>query len=64
MARVLFALTDPLRLGEAHLLADTDGEVDSRELGPDPPKSMLTHHPKLPRESGLTCGPGERDASV
>lgn len=59
MPRVLFALSDPLRLGMVHHLADSDGEVDSRELGPDLPKSTLTHHTKLLRESGLTWTRGE-----
>ena len=54
MPRVLFALSDPLRLGMIHHLAAADGEVDSRELGPDLPKSTLTHHTRLLRESGLT----------
>lgn len=59
MPRVLFALSDPLRLGMVHHLADAEGEVDSRELGPDLPKSTLTHHTKLLRESGLTWTRGE-----
>lgn len=59
MPRVLFALSDPLRLGMVHHLADAAGEVDSRELGPDLPKSTLTHHTKLLRESGLTWTRGE-----
>lgn len=59
MPRVLFALSDPLRLEMVHYLADAEGEVDSRELGPDLPKSTLTHHTKLLRESGLTWTRGE-----
>lgn len=43
----------------AHHLADAEGEVDSRELGPGLPKSTLTHHTKLLRESGLTWTRGE-----
>ncbi|AWT25743.1 hypothetical protein Csp1_09370 [Corynebacterium provencense] len=59
LPRVLFALSDPLRLGMIHRLADNGGEVDSRELGPGLPKSTLTHHTRLLRESGLTWTRGE-----
>lgn len=59
MPRILFALSDPLRLGMVRHLASADGEVDSRELGPDLPKSTLTHHTRLLRESGLTWTRGE-----
>ncbi|SRR5699024_8406897 len=50
--RVLFALSEPLRLHMIAMLA-ADGEVDSIELGPDLPRSTLTHHTGLLRESGL-----------
>lgn len=59
LPRVLFALSDPLRLGMVRHLADAGDEVDSRELAPDLPKSTLTHHTKLLRESGLTWTRGE-----
>ncbi|MEU0569854.1 helix-turn-helix transcriptional regulator [Nonomuraea sp. NPDC005983] len=50
--RVLFALSEPLRLSMVQLLAER-GEVDSIELGPDLPRSTLTHHTSLLRESGV-----------
>ncbi|ARQ69096.1 ArsR/SmtB family transcription factor [Streptomyces marincola] len=52
LPRVLFALSEPLRLSMVRKLAD-EGEVDSIELGPDLPRSTLTHHTSLLRESGL-----------
>ncbi|MFF9571512.1 ArsR/SmtB family transcription factor [Streptomyces sp. NPDC014685] len=50
--RVLFALSEPLRLSMVRMLAER-GEVDSIELGPDLPRSTLTHHTSLLRESGV-----------
>ncbi|MFJ7497416.1 ArsR/SmtB family transcription factor [Streptomyces sp. NPDC097727] len=50
--RVLFALSEPLRLSMVRMLAER-GEVDSIELGPDLPRSTLTHHTRLLRESGV-----------
>lgn len=50
--RVLFALSEPLRLSMVRMLAER-GEVDSIELGPDLPRSTLTHHTGLLRESGV-----------
>lgn len=50
--RVLFALSEPLRLNMVRKLAE-NGEVDSVELGPDLPRSTLTHHTSLLRESGV-----------
>lgn len=50
--RVLFALSEPLRLNMVQMLADR-GEVDSIDLGPDLPRSTLTHHTSLLRESGV-----------
>ncbi|MFC0674976.1 ArsR/SmtB family transcription factor [Brachybacterium hainanense] len=50
--RVLFALSEPLRLDMVRLLAER-GELDSLELGPDLPRSTLTHHTSLLRESGI-----------
>lgn len=53
LTRVLFALSDPLRLAMVRHLAAA-AEVDSLELGPDLPRSTLTHHTRLLRESGVT----------
>ncbi|MFK4762652.1 ArsR/SmtB family transcription factor [Microbacterium sp. ZW T5_45] len=50
--RVLFALSEPLRLNMVRMLAER-GEVDSIDLGPELPRSTLTHHTSLLRESGL-----------
>lgn len=50
--RVLFALSEPLRLNMVRMLAE-HGEVDSIDLGPELPRSTLTHHTSLLRESGL-----------
>lgn len=58
IARVLFALSEPLRLGIVQMLANND-EVDSIELGPDLPRSTLTHHTRLLRESGVVFTRGE-----
>jgi DNA-binding transcriptional ArsR family regulator len=52
LARVLFALSEPLRLEMVRTLA-REGEVDSIDLGPDLPRSTLTHHTGLLRESGV-----------
>ncbi|PSK89390.1 DNA-binding transcriptional ArsR family regulator [Murinocardiopsis flavida] len=52
LPRVLFALSEPLRLAMVQKLA-ADGEVDSIDLGPDLPRSTLTHHTSLLRESGV-----------
>lgn len=54
LTRVLFALSDPLRLAMVRHLAAAAAEVDSLELGPDLPRSTLTHHTRLLRESGVT----------
>lgn len=50
--RVLFALSEPLRLNMVRMLVE-HGEVDSIDLGPDLPRSTLTHHTSLLRESGV-----------
>lgn len=52
LPRVLFALSEPLRLTMVRVLTER-GEVDSLELGPELPRSTLTHHTSLLRESGL-----------
>ncbi|MFT4043924.1 MAG: helix-turn-helix transcriptional regulator [Gordonia sp. (in: high G+C Gram-positive bacteria)] len=56
--RVLFALSEPLRLNMVRMLAER-GEVDSLDLGPDLPRSTLTHHTSLLRESGVVFVRGE-----
>lgn len=56
--RVLFALSEPLRLNMVRTLAER-GDVDSIELGPDLPRSTLTHHMSLLRESGVVCVRGK-----
>lgn len=52
LPRVLFALSEPLRLEMVRKLAER-GEMDSLDLGPDLPRSTLTHHTSLLRESGV-----------
>ncbi|MFF7459093.1 ArsR/SmtB family transcription factor [Kitasatospora sp. NPDC008115] len=52
LPRVLFAFSEPLRLTMLRILTER-GEVDSLELGPDLPRSTLTHHTSLLRESGV-----------
>ncbi|MGO2863630.1 MAG: ArsR/SmtB family transcription factor [Brevibacterium sp.] len=52
MPRVLFALSEPLRLNMVRMLAE-HGEVDSIELGPELPRTTLTHHTSMLRESGV-----------
>jgi DNA-binding transcriptional ArsR family regulator len=52
LPRVLFALSEPLRLTMVRALSE-HGEVDSLDLGPDLPRSTLTHHTSLLRESGV-----------
>lgn len=52
ISRIMFALSEPLRLSMVQMLAER-GEVDSIELGPDLPRSTLTHHTSLLRESGV-----------
>lgn len=56
--RVLFALSEPLRLNMVRILAQR-GEVDSLDLGRDLPRSTLTHHTSLLRESGVVFVRGE-----
>jgi DNA-binding transcriptional ArsR family regulator len=59
LPRVLFALSEPLRLAMVAKLAASGGEVDSLELGPNLPRSTLTHHTGLLRESGVVFVRGE-----
>ena len=53
LPRVLFALSDPVRLGMVHILARR-AAVNSVDLGPDMPKSTVAHHTRILREAGVT----------
>ena len=53
LERVLFALSDPIRLNMVRMLAATD-RVNSLSLGPGMPSSTITHHTRILREAGLT----------
>jgi DNA-binding transcriptional ArsR family regulator len=53
LPRVLFALSDPVRLGMVRVLANR-GTVNSLDLGPGMPKSTVTHHTRILREAGVT----------
>lgn len=53
LPRVLFALSDPVRLEMVRTLAER-GPVNSIELGPGMPKSTVTHHTRILREAGVT----------
>lgn len=53
LARVLFALSDPVRLEMVRMLSDR-GAVNSIDLGPGMPKSTVTHHTRILREAGVT----------
>ncbi|HBC0022778.1 TPA: helix-turn-helix transcriptional regulator [Enterobacter hormaechei subsp. steigerwaltii] len=53
LPRVLFALSDPVRLSMVHILA-SQGKVNSLDLGPGMPKSTITHHTRILREAGVT----------
>jgi DNA-binding transcriptional ArsR family regulator len=51
LARVLHALSDPVRLGIARLAAD--GELACNQFGLDLPKATLSHHFKVLRQAGI-----------
>src|SRR5471030_318119 len=53
LERVLFALSDPIRLNMVRMLASTK-RVNSLSLGPGMPRSTITHHTRILREAGLT----------
>jgi DNA-binding transcriptional ArsR family regulator len=53
LPRVLFALSDPMRLGMVRLLAGREA-VNSLDLGPGIPKSTVAHHTRILREAGVT----------
>ena len=50
---LLFALSDPTRLGIVAMLAD-GAEHSSGELAGEIPKSTMSHHLKILREAGIT----------
>jgi len=54
LSRVLFALSDPIRLEMVRILAK-NGTSNSLDLGQGMPKSTITHHTRILRESGVTC---------
>lgn len=53
LARVLFALSDLIRLNMVKSLAKHQ-RLNSSDLGPNMPKSTITHHTRILRESGVT----------
>lgn len=53
LERVLFALSDPVRMGMMRVLA-ARGPLNSLELAPDMPKSTVAHHTRILREAGVT----------
>lgn len=53
LARVLFALSDPIRLNMVRSLAKHQ-RLNSSDLGSNMPKSTITHHTRILRESGVT----------
>ena len=52
LARVLHALSDPIRLYMVRRLA-TEGELTCGALGADRPKSTMSHHFKTLRDAGV-----------
>lgn len=53
LERVLFALSDPVRMSMVRVLA-ARGPVNSLELATDMPKSTVAHHTRILREAGVT----------
>lgn len=53
LERVFFALSDPVRLKMIAILI-AGGRVNSLSLGPDMPKSTISHHTRILREAGVT----------
>ena len=51
--RVLYALSDPIRLEMVRRLASVE-EADSLDLADDLPRSTLTYHTRILRENGVT----------
>lgn len=52
LERVLYALSDPVRLGIVRQL-DREGEATCNSLNGDRPKSSMSHHFRVLREAGL-----------
>lgn len=53
LERVLFALSDPARIGMVRILA-AHGPLNSLDLAPNMPKSTVAHHTRILREAGVT----------
>lgn len=53
LPRVLYALSDPIRLEMVRRLAG-QGEMDSLDLAEELPRSTLTYHTRILRENGVT----------
>lgn len=53
LARVMYALSDPIRLEMVRRLASVK-EADSLDLADDLPRSTLTYHTRILRENGIT----------
>lgn len=53
LARVLYALSDPIRLEMVRRLAIVQ-EADSLDLADNLPRSTLTYHTRILRENGVT----------
>ncbi|MFD1216797.1 ArsR/SmtB family transcription factor [Microbulbifer celer] len=54
LERVLYALSDPVRLEIVRKLAETK-EASCGELDGGRPKSSMSHHFRVLRDSGLVC---------
>lgn len=54
LERVLYALSDPVRLEIVHRLAQVQ-EASCGELDGGRPKSSVSHHFRVLRDSGLVC---------
>jgi DNA-binding transcriptional ArsR family regulator len=52
LERVLYALSDPVRLGIVRQL-DREGEATCNSLNGERPKSSMSHHFRVLREAGL-----------
>lgn len=63
LTRVLHALSDPVRLEVVRSLAQ-NGEQTCAALDGDRPKSTMSHHFKVLRDSGLVETRGERTAHL
>ena len=54
MERVLYALSDPVRLETVQRLAQVS-EASCNELGSGRPTSSMSHHFRVLRDAGLVC---------